>query len=165
METRRKEGPKGPHLSSTLLAVLVPFLMPFAVLMVSGLAESYVRASYAISLGVLIAWAGVLIVLRARKESLASRLLPDRIKPAWTLFVRMSGMLVIGGAAYLMASTIPDVTDLLMSKRPRMFIEEARGVQPEYIRPLFQTVRLRGEDHSPALYMFAYGGDQPGERR
>jgi len=167
METQLAQDRKETQRARAIVIVFCAFVAPFAVLMLSGVAESYVRAFYALSLGLLMAWAGFWVAFRARPEELAKRWTPGPLKPAWAIVVRICGMLVLVGAlGFLLPATIQDFTELVRSGRPKAFVEAPRGVEGRAIlHPVFQTVRLRGGGRFPTVYMFAYGGKRLVEGR
>jgi hypothetical protein len=159
METQLEQKAKEDHRARAVVVLLIGFVAPFAVLMLSGVAEAYARASYALFLGVLMAWAGVWVAFRAGPEELVKRWTPHGLKPLWAIAVRACGLLVIVGAGYLLTSTIQDVGELLSSGHPRTFVEAAHGIERKgFLHPVFQTVRLRGGGRFRTVYLFAYGG-------
>ena len=160
MECQHEQEWKESNRNRALVVLFLGFVAPFAVLMFSGAAEWSMRASYALALGALMAWAGIWVAFRAKPEELVKRWTPDAIKPGWAIVVRFCGVLVIIGAfGFVLPRTVQDVGELVSSGRPRSFVEAARGVEGKLIiHPVFQTVRLRGMDRHPTVYMFAYGG-------
>jgi len=160
MENQLEQDQKESNRARALIIVMCGFVAPFFVLMLSGVAEWTMRASYALCLGAIMAGGGVWVAFRAKPDQLDKRWIPDTLKPVWRIFVKICGVLVIIGAmGFLLPATIQDVWDLVSSGRPRTFVEEARGVEGRAIlHPVFQTVRLRDRGRYRSVYMFAYGG-------
>jgi hypothetical protein len=132
--------------------VVVGFVVPFVVLLLSGAAEQSMRAFYALCLCGLMLWGGAWVAFRAG---------PDRraFKLSWAMAMRLCGLFVIVAGAVLLTSTIQDVYELVSAGRPKTYVEEARGVDGQVIlHPIFQTVRLRGDGSYRTVYMLAYGG-------
>lgn len=136
-----------------LAFVVAGFVVPFAVLLLSGTAEQSMRAFYALCLCGVLLWGGAWVAFRAGPDPLARRWTPSALKPSWALVMRLCGLFVIVAGAVLLTY------ELVASGRPKAFAEEARGVQGKiFLHPLFQTVRLRGDGSYRKVYMFAYGG-------